>query len=259
MRIRHPLLTVVAAALLSAHPAAAQPGTDAPPREPRRAELELLLARYTEAARSPELDAEARRRAGDEADIIRARLRYGDLYPGDQVALEVEGEQALTATFTVSPGRDLVLPGMDPLPLGGVLRTELEDRLRTHVGRYIRQPVVRARAMLRVAVLGQVRTPGFYTVPAESMMSDVIMAAGGPLPTGRIAAARVERGGERIWAGPGLREAVQHGLTLDQMNLRSGDEIFIPEQAPSRTSTLLRVATAVPAAVLAIIGMARLF
>lgn len=259
MRIPRLLLPIAAAALLAAHPAAAQPGPAEPRREPTRAELESLLARSAEAARSPALGDEARQRAGNEAEIIRARLRDGDLHPGDQVALEVEGEQALTATFTVSTGRELVLPGMEPLPLDGVLRTELEDRLRAHVGRYIRQPVVRARAMLRVAVLGQVGTPGFYSVPAESMVSDVIMAAGGPLPTGRISAARIERGGERIWAGRSLQDAVQYGLTLDQMSLRSGDAIFIPEQQPSRTSTLLRVATAVPAAVLAVIGMARLF
>ena len=252
-------LALAAALALAALPAAAQPGTDAPRREPTRAELEALLARSEDAARAPGVSDEERTRAAGEAELIRARLRDGDLQAGDQVALEVEGEQALTASFVVTPRRELVLPGMDPVSLQGVLRTELEDRMRAHVGRYLRHPVVRARAMMRVAVLGQVRTPGFYAVPAESMVSDAIMAAGGPLPTGRLAAARISRGGTRIWAGRGLQEAVRHGLTLDQMSLRSGDEIFIPQDPGSRTSMALRVATALPAAVLALVGISRLF
>jgi protein involved in polysaccharide export with SLBB domain len=252
-------LTLTAALALAAVPSSAQPGPELPRREPTRGELEALLARSDQAARAPELSDEARTRAVAEAGLIRARLRDGDLQPGDQVALEVEGEQALTASFVVTPRRELVLPGMDPVSLSGVLRTELEDRLRAHVGRFLRHPVVRARAMMRVAVLGQVRTPGFYAVPAESMVSDAIMAAGGPLPTGRLESARISRGGARIWAGRGLQEAVQHGLTLDQMSLRSGDEIFIPQDPGSRTSVALRLATALPAAVLAVVGISRLF
>lgn len=256
--MRIPRISILAAALaLAPLSAAAQP--DPARREPTRAELEVLLARSDGAARDPALAAEDRARAADEAALVRARLRDGDLQPGDQVALVVEGEPALTATFTVSPRRELVLPGMDPLTLAGVLRTELEDRARAHVARYIRQPVVHARAMMRVAVLGQVRMPGFYAVPAESMVSDAIMAAGGPLPTGKLSGARITRGGARIWAGRSLQDAVQQGLTMDQMSLRSGDEIFIPQDPGSRTSTALRVAAALPAAVLAVIGVARLF
>lgn len=258
MRTRRLLLPVLAAAL-TAGSAAAQPGGDAPRREPARAELQALLERAALAARDPSLGEEARLRAGNEAELIRARLRDGDLQPGDQVALQVDGEQALTATFTVTPRRQLELPGMEPVSVQGVLRTELEAHLRAHVGRYLRQPVVHARAMMRVAVLGQVRSPGFYAVPAESMVSDAIMAAGGPLATGRLAAAHISRGGERIWWGRGLQEALQYGLSLDQMSLRSGDEIFIPQDPGSRTSRALRVAAALPAAVLAVLGVARLF
>lgn len=258
MRIARLVLAALAAAL-AAGAAAAQPGADALRREPTRAEMQALLERSDQAALDPSLDEEARLRARNEAALIRARLRDGDLQPGDQVALQVEGEPALTTTFTVTPRRQLELPGMEPVSVEGVLWTELEDRLRGHVGRYLRQPVVHARAMMRIAVLGQVRTPGFYAVPAESMVSDAIMAAGGPLPTGRLAAARISRGGEHIWSGRGLRDAVRLGLSLDQMSLRSGDEIFVPQDSGSRTSMALRAAAALPAAVLAVVAVARLF
>jgi protein involved in polysaccharide export with SLBB domain len=252
-------LIVAAALLLAALPAAAQADGDAVRGQPTRPELERMLARATEAARAPGASDEARMQAANEAALIRGRLRDGDLQPGDQVSLEVEGEQALTATFTVAPGRVLDLPGMEPLSLEGVLRTELEARVAAHVARYIRQPVVHARALMRVAVTGQVARPGFYAVPAESMVSDAIMAAGGPTSTGKLAAARIERGGERIWTGRSLQQAVQYGLTLDQMSLRSGDQIVIPQDTGSRSAAAMRYATVIPATLLAVVGILQLF
>ena len=258
MRI-HRLLVPAAALLLAAAPAAAQPGWSASPGEPTRAELQARMTRAADAARDPALADDARTHAANEAELLRVRLAEGDLQAGDQVAVEVEGETELTSTFTITPARELLLPGMAPLPMQGVLRTELQDHVRAHVARYVRDPVVRATSMVRVAVLGQVGTPGFYSLPAESLVSDAIMAAGGPLPTGRLAAARIERGGARIWSGQGMRDAVQYGLTLDQMSVRSGDQLIVPEQPPSRSATALRLATTLPAAVLAIIGITRLF
>ena len=67
------------------------------------------------------------------------------------------------------------------------------------------------------------------------------------------------RGGERIWTGKGMQQAVQYGLTLDQMSLRSGDQIFVPQDTGSRSAGAMRVATALPAAVLAVIGIIQLF
>lgn len=252
-------LILAAALALAVHPAAAQPGDDGSRRQPTRAELEALLARSEQAARTPGASDDQRTVAANEAELIRVRLRDGDLQPGDQISVTVEGEQALTGTFTVAPGRVLDLPAMDPLPLAGVLRSELQEVVRTHVARYVRDPVVQARALMRVAVMGQVARPGFYAIPAESMVSDAIMAAGGPLATGKMTATRVERGTERIWTGRGMQQAIQFGLTLDQMSLRSGDQIFIPADNGGRSASAMRVVTVLPAALLAVAGIVQLF
>ena len=254
------LLAAALAVALCAVPARAQE-TWEPARslrlQPTRPELEALLARAEAASREAALAPEARDRAHNVAELVRVRLRDGDFQPGDPVALEVEGETALTGTFTVSPARALVLPQVGEIPLAGVLRAEVEGRVREHLARFLRDPVARVRPLVRLAVTGQVRTPGFFVLPAEALVSDAIMAAGGPLPTAKLAAARVERGPDRIWEGAAMRDAVQHGLTLDQMSLRAGDQIHLPAEGARPSATLLRAATTIPAAVLAVVGLIR--
>ena len=179
--------------------------------------------------------------------------------PGDPVALEVEGEPTLTGTFTVVQGPALALPGIGEVSLAGVPRAEVQAHLRAELGRYLRDPVVRARALVRIAVTGQVRTPGFFTLPGESLLSDAIMAAGGPLPTAKLAEARVDRGGARVWEGREVRDALSRGLTLDQMGLRPGDELHVPLDGGSRAAGVMRAATMIPTAVLAVVGLIRVF
>ena len=59
------------------------------------------------------------------------------------------------------------------------------------------------------------------------------------------------RANEEIWEGEVLQEAVADGLTLDQMNLKAGDQFEIPERSQSRwTGELLRIGLIIGASAL---------
>lgn len=225
--------------------------------QPTRAEMGARAAHYEAVAAAPESTPQVREIAAREAGRLRARLRDGDFQEGDRVALVVENEEALTDTFAVAQGRTLVLPGVGTLQLAGVLRSELNGHVDTFLRRYMRDPVVRSRSLIRIAVTGQVARPGFFLLPAEAPLADALMAAGGPLPTAKLGSARVERVGSRIWEGPPLRQALAAGHTLDQMSLRAGDEIVVPAEGSGRGAAVLRAAAVIPATLLAITGLLR--
>jgi protein involved in polysaccharide export with SLBB domain len=222
-----------------------------------RPQLQASVAAWDSIGADPAIPGEEREHARGEAERMRQRLARGDFNVGDQVALVVEGEPAMTATFSVTTGRVIQLPGVGDVPLGGVLRSELTPHLATHLGRFIRQPVVRARSLVRVAVTGQVRTPGYYVLPADAPLTDALMAAGGPLSTGHLERVRVDRDSERLWAGRPLRRALAGGRTLDQMGLVGGDEVVVPA-GRAGASSVMRYLTTVPAAVAAMVGIVRL-
>src|SRR5690348_4047544 len=71
--------------------------------------------------------------ARPEAALIRSRLESGDFQTGDRILVRVEGEPQLSDTFTVAPGPALELPQVGSLALSGVLRSELQSRLETHL------------------------------------------------------------------------------------------------------------------------------
>src|SRR5438132_5082586 len=80
---------------------------------------------------------------------------------GDRILLHVEGDSTLSDTFTVVTGPALRLPAIGEISLAGVRRADLEAHLTRELGRYINSPVVQARALIRLSVLGEVTRPGF--------------------------------------------------------------------------------------------------
>jgi protein involved in polysaccharide export with SLBB domain len=199
-----------------------------------RSELQDFVARMEAAQPSAESDSAL------QLLIARERLATGDFKLDDRVILYVDGEPTLSDTFAVDGARQLTLPGVGPVALAGVLRSELDDKMRQEISRIVRQPVVRTRALVRIGVIGAVRLPGFHWVPADGQVADPITVAGGYLPEAVQADQRVERGGETILAGDALSRALQMGQTLDQAGLQSGDQFVIPERSTRGTYELVR-------------------
>lgn len=195
-----------------------------------RAELQEILARYEETAGSSAYSGGLREQAAREAELIRTRLEEGDMRIGDRVLLMVEGQPTLSDTFNVVAGRLIVLPEMGRIPLEGVLRSELQSHLTEQIGRFVRDPVVQVRALVRLQILGDVGNPGFYPVPSDLLITDVLMLAGGPGASANIEGIEIRRGTETIWEAERLREALIEGRTLDQLSVRAGDSIFVPEK-----------------------------
>jgi len=193
-----------------------------------RGDLTALIARLDGAIRSPAYSEGLKARAQAQAAEVRSRLETGDFQVGDQILLVVQGETALTDTFTVGQGNELLLPLVGPIALRGVLHAELESHVTAQLARRIREPRVQARPMVRIAIDGAVARPGFYSVPVGALLGDALMVAGGLAPTARGEEARLERGEQQVLGAGAFRQAVTMGRTLDQLDVRAGDRIVVP-------------------------------
>jgi hypothetical protein len=106
---------------------------------------------------------------------------------------------------------------------------------------------VRVVTSIRLAVLGGVGKPGFYQVPADVLVSDAIMLAGGPIGTADPNKSKVIRATNEILTPDEVSQAIVQGATLDQLNLRAGDQVIV-DKAARTGSSLTRVVAAVGAA-----------
>ena len=182
-----------------------------------------------------------------------SRLGSGALRVGDRIVLSVESEPTLTDTFTVRPGPSIDLPVLGTIQLTGVLREDVESHLTTEIGRFIKNPVVRAQTLVRIAVLGEVATPGFFALPANALLSDAITHAGGPTRDAEMKKLHISRRGTTVQQGENLRSALAAGWTLDDLRLQAGDELIIPRRRDSeRTVRMISLLVAIPLTVLAL-------
>jgi hypothetical protein len=228
-------LTVAAGAVLAlAGTAVARSDAQAP--APGRAQTQVQgttvapgQTRRQLEARAAQLERDPRRRA--EAAAIRTRLRDGDFQVGDMIVLNVVGVEQFSDTFPVRAGRTLQLPDVAPIPLGGVLRTELQPHLQRHIARYVINPTVQAYSLVRVAVAGAVARPGFYEVRPDAPVSEAVMSAGGLARDGDATKMSVRRAGRVVIPESQLRTSVAMGATLDDLNVRPGDELRVGERA----------------------------
>ena len=262
-------ISVIPAVLLlllfmGASGAGAQGGSAGAELQAARTDLGDLLRRLQYAAQAPDSSDVARARASLAARTVQTRLAEGDFRTGDRIVIRVESdppppafdraggqgrpadqpmsvEQQLSDTFTVGTGRSITLPVLGPVSLRGVLRSELEPYLTRQIGRYIRDPVVHARSLIRLAIVGAVTHPGFYSLPADAIFADAVMAAGGATQDAKVDKMRIERAGRRLLEGAPLQQAMTEGRTLDEMNLQAGDRFIVPERSRNGAEDTVRI------------------
>jgi protein involved in polysaccharide export with SLBB domain len=207
--------------------------TDAP-----REELAILLNRLEQAANSPAYSDHLRSETHLRATQLRERLEEGDFRVGDRILLLVENQPTLSDTFAVNLARELELPEIGAVPLRSIMRGELQEYLRQHLGRFLREPRVRVHPLIRIGISGGVGRPGFHNVPSDIPVTEVIMLAGGPAGNAQLEKMRIDRGDQTIWEPDQMQQAMIDGWTLGQLNVQGGDHIVVPTGGGSSEQTL---------------------
>jgi len=224
---------VVGAALLLSSSVAAQQQT-APPSDSATAAklnvtrdtLQAILQRIDSANGSDSTKGDQKVRAL--AQQIRARMSRGDFLPGDRIKLLVDSEPQLSDTFPIGPSQEVVLPIVGVVSLHGVLRSELQTAMTRELGRFLRDPIVRATPLIRLSIAGEVARPGFYMMPPTAVLSDVVTAAGGTTQNAEVEKMYVQRGDDRLYEGTALQGLISEGRTLDDASIRPGDKFVVP-------------------------------
>jgi len=192
---------------------------------------------------------------GPVADVIRQRLKYGDFFPGDRIQLVVVGDTAFSKSFSVRPDTTIELPNLDPISLHGVLRSELDGYLDQKLRRYLTNPDVQARSLLRLAVVGEVLRPGFYDLPPDAAASEVIVAAGGLSPAGDPQRTVVKRENNTLYTKYQVRQFYVDGASLDEMGLRTGDQFNVGRRGSTNILPIIAAVSGIAFAVAAFSGM----
>lgn len=182
----------------------------------------------------------ARRSARDRAMAVRARLVEGDFRIGDRIEVRVGGEVPLMDTVTVLQDRRVLLRGIREVSLAGILRSELQLKLRADVIEVVRNATVGARPLMRDAVFGSVVRPGYLTVAGETTLDELLSLSGGLVPTAAVDRVTINRADTTLLSRQEDRLAIASARALDALELRDGDVLDVPPQSPpwDRSATI---------------------
>ncbi len=247
------IVAVCGAPLEAQVPFESDPGTSVR----SRADLEELLRFYEDALLSPAYSDQVKASLGAEAARVRTRLRDGDFKLGDRIVLSVQGEPNLPDTVPVVAGPKITLPLFGDIELAGVLRSEVEAHIAQALSSFLRNPQVEAQGLMRVSIQGMVGAPGFYVVPADILLGEVLMVAGGPAQNANLEDLRIERGVEVLMDGDELQEALRQGLSLDQLNMQAGDQVVLPQRGNGLFSNVALVVGLLTSITLVIVQISR--
>lgn len=188
-----------------------------------------------------------RRTLQADLETQRQRLIVGDVAPGDRILLTVRSElqrqDSLTPrhdTIIVTTESTVQVPGLPPISMRGVLRSEVETHLRDQIHAVIRNARVSAVQLVSVGILGSVTRPGYFFVPITASVTETIMAAGGPSadadPNGLV----FQRGGRDIWNRATMTAAAQRQVSLASLGTDDGDVLLVNKNATQidRTSAV---------------------
>lgn len=121
---------------------------------------------------------------------------------GDNVIIDVWGASQETFICVISPDGYAVVEGVGPIKLGGLSVQQATQTVQTRLGQYyndcsITLSVGETRS-IQVQVLGEVMTPGTYTLSSLSSAFNALYAAGGISEIGTLRDIKVYRGGKQV-------------------------------------------------------------
>jgi len=152
------------------------------------------------------------------------------LGPGDAVIVDIYGASQKTVNATVSPDGEITIEGYGPVQVSGLTVSQANAKLRSTLGsRYsssrIKLTVGQTRTIM-VNVMGEVKTPGTYTLSAFATVFHALYMAGGTNDLGTLRNIKVYRN-NRLISVVDIYDYILNGKLTGNVRLADNDVIVV--------------------------------
>jgi protein involved in polysaccharide export with SLBB domain len=152
------------------------------------------------------------------------------LGPGDEVVLDIYGASQMNGTYTISPDGNITIPDEGLIHVGGMSVAQAQQKVKRAIGGHysgseIKLTIGQTRT-ITVNVLGEVKTPGTYSLSAFSTVFNALYLAGGIREIGTLRNIKVSRNG-RIISVVDVYDYIMNGNMGGNVALRDNDVILV--------------------------------
>ena len=152
------------------------------------------------------------------------------LGPGDAVNVDIWGASQESITETISPDGTITIEDIGVIQLGGLSVSQAKAKLRRELGpRYQNSKIELTLGQTRtitVSVMGEVKTPGTYTMSAFATVYNALYMAGGPNDIGTLRNVKVFRNG-RLLSNVDVYDFLLNGKLTGDVRLQDNDVITV--------------------------------
>lgn len=152
------------------------------------------------------------------------------LGPGDLLVIDVYGASQDALKLTVSPDGDITIPGFGPIQVSGITVSAAQAKIQRKLGDYYENSSIKTTLgqtrTIMVNVMGEVRTPGTYTLSAFATVFHALYRAGGINSLGTLRNIKVFRQG-RLITVVDVYEFILNGRLAGNVRLQDNDVIQV--------------------------------
>ena len=152
------------------------------------------------------------------------------LGPGDAVYVDIYGASQKTIESTITPDGTIVIEGYGPIELSGLTVDQANSKLKATLGARYKSSKVKLTVgqtkTISVNVMGEVMTPGTYTLSAFATVFHALYMAGGTNSIGTLRNIKVFRNNRQVTTVD-IYDYILNGKMTGNIRLAEGDVIVV--------------------------------
>ena len=149
---------------------------------------------------------------------------------GDEIVINLWGRINEEYRLKVSRVGSITIPRIGPISVNGLSYSVMRQNILDRVGKIEGVNASVAMGELRtigVYIVGEVKSPGFYTISALSSVTNALFSAGGPTKNGSLRNVQLKRNGKLV-SNIDFYDFLMAGNDKTGLRLQSGDVILVP-------------------------------
>lgn len=199
-------------------------------REAIHVGLAFIMLFLAGCASAPVKDAE-------KPEIEDVRISEFILGPGDTVDITVYRNDDLKRTLKIDKSGKIMFPLIGDVQAGGVSIFKLRDEMSARLSRYLKDPQITINVSTvqsqKVIVLGQVNSPGVFTVDSDVTVMEAIVKAGGATQDAKLGnVLLIRRVNDRAEVkSVNISSLFSGNAKAENSPIRGGDIVYVPSVA----------------------------
>lgn len=159
------------------------------------------------------------------------------LGPGDEVIIDIWGNNQATIRQTISPDGTINIPDIGLVSLNGMTIKQADSYMKRKLGQIYSVDGEDAKSEIKltlgnirtiqVNIMGEVAVPGTYYLSSLSNLYHALYRAGGVSSLGSLRAIQLVRNGKKI-ATVDVYDFILNGKSPDNITLQEGDIVVVP-------------------------------